>query len=116
MRYFKLIIWVIIVLVGMGFYFGVDRKHTFSEKRSEIIGQLNATLRRAAQSGEYRCCISPPCKMCFLGEWIFEDGKCNCDSLIVQGKSDEVCPECKQGIKEGECRSEAGTCAIESLK
>lgn len=78
---------------------------SFEEKRNEILSEMDLTLKEATKSGKYKCCIEPPCKMCFLGNWIWKDGKCDCDTMIAQGKWDKVCPECKAGIKEGRCIS-----------
>ena len=44
--------------------------------------------------------------MCFLGHWLWEDGSCYCDEMILNEEDDKVCPECKAGIKEGKCKSE----------
>jgi len=81
------------------------KSKSFEEKRSEILSEMDLTLKEATESGKYKCCIEPPCKMCFLGNWIWKDGTCDCDTMIQQGKWDEVCPECKGGIKEGRCLS-----------
>jgi len=51
--------------------------------------------------------------MCFLGDWIFENGKCDCDKFITQGDLDNVCPECRHGIEQGECQSTLDTCVVE---
>jgi len=117
MKYSGLIISFGILLIILIFYLGIQDYFEikgFEKKRSEILSEMNTTLDKAIQSGEYRCCIVPPCKMCFLGNWIFEDGKCNCDTLMVEAKWDQVCPECKRGIEEGKCKSEIDACPIES--
>ncbi len=77
----------------------------FEGKRNEILSEMDLTLKEATESGKYKCCIDPPCKMCFLGNWIWDDGTCDCDTLIIEGDFDRVCPECKSGIKEGRCLS-----------
>jgi hypothetical protein len=56
-----------------------------------------------AREGNYRCCIDPPCTMCFMGDWIWDDGTCRCDDMIAQGEDDKVCPQCKGGSEEGTC-------------
>ena len=43
--------------------------------------------------------------MCFLGDWLWDDGTCDCDGMIVKGEWDKVCPQCKKGIEEGFCKS-----------
>lgn len=78
---------------------------TFGDKRAHILSELDETLRAATLSGEYKCCIDPPCKMCFLGNWIWDDGTCDCDTMIANGEWDKVCPECVHGIEEGLCKS-----------
>lgn len=81
------------------------KSKSFEEKRNEILSNIDLALKEATESGKYKCCIDPPCKMCFLGNWIWKDGTCECDTMISQGKWDKVCPECKRGIKEGRCLS-----------
>jgi hypothetical protein len=88
---------------------------SYRQKRSDVISFMEETIKQEAEVGNYRCCIDPPCKMCFLGNWIWEDGKCDCDTMIIQDKMDKVCPECLRGIKEGKCTStkiSRGTCPI----
>jgi len=48
--------------------------------------------------------------MCYLGDWIWKDGTCDCDEMIKRGEWDKVCPQCQKGIKEGKCQSGIGTC------
>ena len=62
--------------------------------------------------GKYKCCIKPLCTMCYLGEWAWEDGTCDCDGMIAKGDLDKVCPQCKKGIEEGRCKSEVGACSV----
>ncbi len=91
------------------------KSKSLDEKRNEILSEIDMTLKEAEESGKYKCCIEPPCKMCFLGNWIWEDGMCDCDTMIAQGKWDKVCPECKAGIKEGRCvssKTSNGSCPI----
>ena len=88
---------------------------SFEEKRNEILSEIDVALKEATESGNYKCCIEPPCKMCFLGNWIWEDGKCECDIMIAQEKWDKVCPECKAGIEEGRCvstKTMSGICPV----
>lgn len=116
MKYSKFITLLIIICVVSIWYSlgrGYLRSKTFQEKRTEILSEFNTVLKEAVAKGEYKCCITPPCKMCFLGNWIFEDGRCDCDTLIAQNKLDKVCPECIHGIEEGKCKSAYGTCPIE---
>lgn len=96
---------LLIVLVLIKMQTNSFGSKSLEEKRSEILSEIGTTLKEATESGKYKCCIEPPCKMCFLGNWLWEDGTCDCDTMIAQGKWDKVCPECKRGIKEGRCSS-----------
>ncbi len=78
---------------------------TYQQKRNNIISLMEKTINQEVEAGNYKCCIEPACRMCFLGNWIWEDGKCACDTMIAQDKMDKVCPECVRGIKEGRCTS-----------
>jgi len=74
----------------------------------EIIAAKDLVISEAVEAGDYRCCINPPCTMCFMEEnqWNnFQAGTCACDDLIAQGK--EPCPQCKKGL----CKTtEEATC------
>ncbi len=88
---------------------------TYQQKRKNVISLMEETIYQETGAGNYKCCIDPPCRMCFLGNWIWEDGICECDTMIDQDKMDKVCPECIRGIKEGRCTStklSKGTCPI----
>ena len=76
----------------------------FDIRRELVIKDMNSLIEESVEKGDYRCCIDPPCTMCFLGEWIWEDGICRCDDMIAQGQDDKVCPQCKKGLKEGKCK------------
>jgi len=89
-----------------------EEKENFQTEREKLLSQLYSTIEKAKIEGKYKCCIEPPCTMCYLGEWIFEDGTCNCDGMIAKGEWDNVCPQCIRGIKEGRCKSKIGTCPI----
>lgn len=54
-----------------------------------------------AQVAEYECCIEPPCSQCLKGDWIFENGACECRIHLEKGHLDKVCPECRKGLAEG---------------
>jgi len=79
----------------------------------KAVDNLDKAIAEAVEKGDYSCCIDPPCRMCFMGEWVFEKGTCDCDQYIGSGEMDKVCPECKHGIEEGECESQKGSCQIE---
>lgn len=66
-----------------------------------IIKERDYAINQAVARGDYRCCINPPCTMCYLeaNEWNnFTAGTCACDDLIAQSK--EPCPQCKKGLCE----------------
>ncbi|MBL7170006.1 MAG: hypothetical protein ISS48_03230 [Candidatus Aenigmarchaeota archaeon] len=81
------------------------RLKSFEEKRKEVLSEIDLSIEQAKKEGKYKCCIEPACKMCFLGNWIWDDGTCDCDGMILNGEMDKVCPECVKGIKEGRCIS-----------
>ncbi len=79
----------------------------FVEGRTKILNELSDAIGVAVKEGKYHCCIDPPCTMCFLGDWLWDDGTCDCDGMIAKGEFDKVCPQCKRGIEEGRCISSA---------
>ncbi len=81
---------------------------SFEERRANILNELSEAINDAKLEGKYGCCIEPPCTMCYLGEWIWDDGYCRCDEMIKKGEFDKVCPQCKKGLEEGKCISSAG--------
>ncbi len=86
---------------------------TYQQKRENVISLMENAIDQEIKAGNYKCCIDPPCTMCFLGEWLWDDGICRCDDMIASGEFDKVCPECKSGIESGECKSsQKGFCVI----
>lgn len=81
------------------------REPSFEEKREEVLSELTLAIEDAEAQGKYKCCIDPPCTMCYLGNWIWDDGTCDCDGMIAKGEFDKVCPQCKSGLEEGLCKS-----------
>lgn len=76
---------------------------TPEEMRVRIISERDHAIRQAEENGEYRCCIEPPCTMCYMeaNPWNnFIAGTCACDDLIAKGK--EPCPQCLNGMCENE--------------
>lgn len=71
----------------------------------ETIATLNKAIDKAEKNGDYKCCIEPACTMCYLGHWKFEAGTCFCDDAIRDGRQEDVCPECNNGLDEGACNS-----------
>ncbi len=112
----KLIIFALIVLIvsGAAISYNLTKadESNFEQNRENILSQLYSAIEDAKEIGKYKCCIEPPCTMCYLGDWIWEDGTCGCDELIAKGEWDKVCPQCKKGIEEGNCKSEIGSCSV----
>lgn len=88
---------------------------SFEKKRSNIISDMETLISQQVKEGNYKCCIEPACTMCFMGNWIWDDGICRCDDMIVKGELDKVCPQCKRGLEEGLCKStDKKPCDLES--
>lgn len=118
MKKSKLIIGTLLILIAVSAYFIIsgEESKSFDETRSEVVSDLDLAIAEAVSSGDYKCCIKPACTMCYLGNWLWEDGRCDCDGEIAKGNFDNVCPECNHGMETGECESSAdipeGTCLI----
>jgi len=83
-------------------------KPDYDEDSDAIIKKLHSAIEKATEKGDYDCCIEPGCTMCYLGNWKFEQGTCFCDKAMGEGRSEDVCPECKKGLEEGRCKSAEG--------
>lgn len=92
------------VFIGIGLASVYPQFQSFEIRRANIITGMNNIINQQAERGNYRCCIEPACTMCFMGNWIWDDGICRCDDMIAQGKDDKVCPQCKRGLEEGKCK------------
>jgi len=79
-----------------------------ADEPEEVIAELYKAVDIAKERGDYSCCIEPACTMCYLGHWKFEKGTCHCDEAIMEGRDEDVCPECKSGLEEGLCKSAEG--------
>lgn len=78
-----------------------------------IITERDLAIQKAIEAGNYKCCINPPCTMCYMeaNQWNNNQaGTCACDDLIAKGK--EVCPQCKRGLCE---KTEEGTCKAKGV-
>ncbi len=111
---------VVFVLVSIGIIVGIllsnliPSFYSFETRREKIIADLNSEIEKSVERGDYRCCIEPACTMCYLGDWIWDDGICRCDEMIAQGQDDKVCPQCRKGLEEGKCKySEDEKCVID---
>jgi hypothetical protein len=84
---------------------GCQNEVSFEKRRAKTLSELDLAIQDAVAEEKYHCCIDPPCTMCYLGHWIWENGSCYCDDMIAQGKLDQVCPECQKGANLGICES-----------
>lgn len=101
----KLVI-VIVLAIFSTSVFSYFYLETFNAPdREQILEDIDEGIQMEIENGNYRCCIDPPCDMCYLGHWIWDDGSCKCDDMIANGEFDSVCPQCKKGIEEGYCKS-----------
>ena len=82
-------------VVGFSIVMAYPEFHSYQQKRESIMTGMEKAINEEIAAGNYRCCIDPPCTMCFLGEWLWDDGICRCDDLIAEGDFDNVCPQCK---------------------
>jgi hypothetical protein len=95
----------VIILSAVAVYSSSLPIESFEQKRERILNELSLAIEEAKTEGNYGCCIEPPCTMCYLGNWIWDDGGCYCDEMILKGEFDKVCPQCIKGIEEGKCIS-----------
>jgi len=117
MRKFTLIILMVLVGGSVGYFaFSIQnpdfRELSPVEMYERIIQERDFAINQAVDRGDFRCCIDPPCTMCYMeaNEWNNQAaGTCACDDLIAQGK--EPCPQCKRGLCETDT---AGACKINS--
>lgn len=88
-----------------------DFKSLGAEQRyQQIITERDYAISKAVEAGNYRCCITPPCTMCYLeaNQWNnFTASTCACDDLIAEGK--KPCPQCLRSLCE---TSGKGTCKL----
>ncbi|MBU0532876.1 hypothetical protein KKB44_05285 [Candidatus Micrarchaeota archaeon] len=101
----KLLIVSLIVGVLLGSAFMYLYQIPKTPSREVVLKELSLAIEQEVEAGNYRCCIDPPCDMCYLGHWLWDDGSCKCDDMIAQGEYDKVCPQCKKGIETGLCES-----------
>jgi len=103
----KVLVIGLVGLVLVAVFFGVfEQPKTFEQEREDTMSQLYSSIEHAEEMGKYKCCIEPPCTMCYLGSWIWKDGTCKCDEMIANGEMDKVCPQCVKGIEQGMCTSQ----------
>ncbi|TFB08191.1 hypothetical protein E3V08_05025 [Candidatus Atribacteria bacterium MT.SAG.1] len=115
----KFIITILIFLIGViaGYLIFSVQNPDFENLSPEqmyqkVIKERDYAISQAVARGDFRCCINPPCTMCYMeaNQWNnFTPGTCACDDLIAQGK--EPCPQCKTGL----CEGLDSTCNLKSL-
>lgn len=111
-----LLLFLVLMAGGLGFLVAIKQNPPFTSLSKEkmyqtIVSQRDLAIQKAIERGDYQCCITPPCTMCYMeaNQWNnFQAGTCACDDLIAQAK--EACPQCKRGICE---ESKEGTCKID---
>ncbi len=108
---------IIVAILAIGGSFllfgrGDGTESDFHIKRDTILSELYLAIEKAQGSGNYNCCIEPPCTMCYLGDWLWGDGSCYCDREMAQENWDKVCPQCIKGIEQGKCKSNEDTCFV----
>lgn len=111
----------IILFIFLGIFIGIvfanlyPNLQSFEKKRMSIINDMEMLINQQVKEGNYKCCIEPACTMCFMGDWLWDNGICRCDDMIVKGEFDKVCPQCKKGLEEGLCKStDEKPCDLES--
>ena len=115
----KVIMVILLLLIGGlgGFLFLRTQvtpsfnKLSSGEKWQRIIQERDEAIKGAVRDGVYKCCIEPPCTMCYMeaNQWNnYQAGTCACDELIAEGK--EPCPQCERGLCQGK-----GACNGEEL-
>ncbi len=108
---------MIVIVMSVLVYNSNLNTESFEQKRERILNELSLAIDEAIEEDRYKCCIDPPCTMCYMGNWLWDDGSCYCDDLIMKGKFDKVCPQCIKGIEEGRCKStRIEECTIPQIK
>ena len=103
--FFSFFLLSLLIINGCGITGNVTKELSFEERREKVLFELHTGIEKAKEEGRYKCCIEPACTMCYMGNWLWEDGSCYCDDMIAKGEMDKVCPECKKGIESGSCSS-----------
>lgn len=109
------IILSVLIGVGLGFLITSNQLPTFEslsveEMHQRIVEERDLAIQKSIEDGDYRCCITPPCTMCFMeaNQWNnYQLATCACDDLIAQGK--EPCPQCVNGLCD---KTEEGICQV----
>ena len=100
-----LLVFIFLLMTGfLGFLTAKQERASFENLSSQEMYQKNISQRdfaiqKAIKAGNYKCCIKPPCTMCYMeaNQWNNQKaGTCACDDLIAQGK--DPCPQCERGL------------------
>jgi len=100
-----LLIVMAVIIMSVVVYNSNLNRESFEQKRERILNELSVAIYEAIDEGRYICCIDPPCTMCYMGNWLWDDGSCYCDDLILKEEFNKICPQCVRGIEEGRCIS-----------
>ncbi len=102
----RAVILILILAVGIGLgglsFFLLNppfEKLSSKEQHQRIVDERDYAIGQAMLAGDYRCCISPACTMCFMeaNQWNNHTaGTCACDDFIARGE--EPCPQCRTGL------------------
>jgi len=108
MKLLRVLSFIASIFIGLAasFVFVNSQKTPFEKLGAEemlktVIAQRNIAIQKAVEEGNYRCCINPPCTMCYMqpNQWNnYTAGTCACDDAILEGR--EPCPQCNTGICE----------------
>jgi len=95
------LIFLLSAFIGYIFLFAESsgfKKLSAAEAYDRIIKGRDYAIGQAVKAGDYRCCIDPPCTMCYMeaNKWnYFKAGTCACDDFAARGE--ETCPQCQRG-------------------
>lgn len=106
MKKYILLIILMSVFTALGFVYSKTKDTKFAdlgpqEMYDRIVKERDHAINEVKLAGNYRCCIDPPCTMCYMGanKWNnFTAGTCACDDFIARGE--EPCPQCSRGLEQ----------------
>lgn len=100
------------ILAGITLDNILTKTQSYDERRQDVIRDMESLIQEKVDDGEYHCCVTPACDMCFLGHWIWDDGICRCDDMAAKGEEDKVCPQCRNNEEDGTCKAEEEFCPL----
>jgi len=90
----------------------VINESTSNLQKEKILSQIYSAIEKAKAEGKYKCCIEPPCTMCYFGNWAFKEETCKCEEMIEKGELIKFVLNVKKEFKKEKCRALNGTCKI----